>query len=67
MLWFTISVIVCICMYVLVIFFLFWLALGQFLGKKLAFWFSACSVLMVIPLLLVRPSFPLVSLNGGFR
>ena len=34
------------------------------LGKKLSFWLSACSVLIVQPLLQVRPSYPFVSWNG---
>ena len=34
------------------------------LGKKLSFWFSACSVLIVVPL---RHSFPLVSTTDGVR
>ena len=52
LLWFTISIIVCLCMYVLVIFFYFILnsRLAIF-GKKLSFWFSACSGLIVLPLL----------------
>ena len=33
-------------------------------GQKLSFWFSACSVLIVVPLLSVRPSFPLVYWNA---
>ena len=40
---------------------------GQFLGKKLSFWLSACSVLIVAPLLFVHPSFPLVFWNGRFQ
>ena len=31
------------------------------------FLLSACSVLIVVPLLLVRPSFPLVSWTAGVR
>ena len=34
---------------------------GHCLGKTLSFWLSACSVLIVVPLLYVCPSFPLVS------
>ena len=41
--------------------------LANYLGKKLAFWLSACSVLFVVSLLLVRPSFPLVSWTEGVR
>ena len=40
---------------------------GQFFGKKLSFWLSACSVLIVVPLLEMRPSFPLVSWTEGIR
>ena len=29
---------------------LFWIAVGHFLGEKLSFWLSACSVLIVVPL-----------------
>ena len=48
LLWFTISVIVCLCMYVLVKI-LFWTPFGHFFfGKKLSFWLSACSVLIVV-------------------
>ena len=32
--------------------------------KKLSFWLSACSVLIVVPIRKVHPSFPLVSWNG---
>ena len=31
--------------------------LASYLGKTLFFWLSACSVLIVVPLLKVRPSF----------
>ena len=41
--------------------------LAKCLVKKLSFWLSACSVLIVVPLLLVRHSFPLVSLTEGVR
>ena len=34
--------------------------LGKYLRKQLFFWLSACSVLIVVPLLLVRLSFPFV-------
>ena len=57
-------------------FFLFWIAVVWpfffffffsffffFLFKKLSSWLLACSVLRVVPLLKVRPSFPLVSWN----
>ena len=40
---------------------------SQFLGKKLSFWLSACSVLIVVPLLYVRPSFPFVFWTEGVR
>ena len=51
LLWFTISVTVCLCMYVLVEF-LFWIIiLANFLGNKLSFWLSACGVLIVVPML----------------
>ena len=40
---------------------------GQFVGRKLSFWLSACNVLIVVPLLYVRPSFPLVSWTEGVR
>ena len=33
----------------------------------MSFWLSACSVLIVVPLLLVRSSFPLVSPTEGVR
>ena len=43
---------------------LFWIAVWPlFLEDILSFWLSACSVLIVVPLLKMRPSFPLVSLN----
>ena len=55
-------------MYVLVNFFILDCRLAnQFLGKKLYFWLCACSVLIVMPLLYVRPSFPLVSWMAGVR
>ena len=45
LLWFIMYVIVCLCMYVLVIFFIILDSrLAKFLGKKLSFWFSACTV-----------------------
>ena len=50
LLWFTISVIVYLCMYVLVNV-LFWIAVWPFFGKKMSLWLSACSVLIVVPLL----------------
>ena len=34
--------------------------LACFFGKKLPFWLSTCSVLIVVPLLYVCPSLPLV-------
>ena len=40
---------------------------GRRAGKKLPFWLSACSVLIVVPLLLVRPSVPLVSWTEGVK
>ena len=46
---------------------IFGLQFGHFLGKKLSIWLSACSVLIVVPLLLVRPSFSLVSCTEGVR
>ena len=53
-------VIVCLCMFVKVQFFILVSSLVIF-GKKMSFWLSACSVLIVVPLLQVRPSFPSVS------
>ena len=47
--YFTISVIVCLCMYVWVNV-LFWISVWPFFGKKLSFWLSACSVSIVVPL-----------------
>ena len=47
-------------MYVLVKI-LFLIAIRPIFGKVTALRLSACSVLIVVPLLLVRPSFPLVS------
>ena len=63
--WFTIYVI--ICLYVLHVCvadfsFIFDSRLVIW-GKKLSFKLSACSVLIVAPLLLMHPSFPLVSWN----
>ena len=50
--WFTISVIVCLCMYVLVIFFFILDSrLAKYFGKKLSFRLSACCVLIVMPML----------------
>ena len=46
LLWFTISVTVCS-----VENFILDSHLANFLGKKLSFWLSACSVLIVVPLL----------------
>ena len=60
LLWFTISVIERLCMYALVKF-LFWIAVRPILGRKLSFWISAYTVLIVVSLLLVRTSFDLVS------
>ena len=40
---------------------------GRREGKKLPFWLSAYSVLIVVPLLLVRPSVPLVSWTEGVK
>ena len=57
---FTISVIERLCMYVLVKV-LFWIAVWPIFGKILSFWLSACSVLTVVPLFYVCPSFPMVS------
>ena len=54
-------------MYVLVNLFSFWITIWPFLGKKLSFWLSACTVLIVVPLLKVRHSFPLVSWTEGIR
>ena len=36
-------------------------------GKKLSFWLSACSGLIMVPLLYVRPSFPSKSSTEGIR
>ena len=36
-----------------------------FLRKKLSFWLSACSILIVVPLLKLRPSFPLICWTEG--
>ena len=50
--------------------FFFYFCYSQFtnyFGKKLSFWLSACSILIVVPLLLVRSSFPLVSWTEGVR
>ena len=47
--YFTISVIVCLCMYVLVKFFFLDSRLVIFWNKQ-SFWLSACSVLIVVPL-----------------
>ena len=63
------SVTECLCMYVLVIFIFildsrlasFWKKTKNNKNKKTSFWLSACSVLIVVQLRLVRPSFPLVS------
>ena len=41
--------------------------LANYLGKKLSFWLPACSDLIVVQLLLVRPSFPLMSWTDGDR
>ena len=41
--------------------------LAIFLGRKLSFRFSACSVLFVVPLFKMRPFFPLVSWTEGVR
>ena len=41
--------------------------LASFLGKELSFWLSACSILIVLPLLYVRPSLPMVSWTEGVR
>ena len=37
----------------------------HFLGNELSFWLSACSVLIVVPLLLQRSSFHLMSWTEG--
>ena len=50
LLWFNIFVSVCICMYVLVIFFSFWKAVWPIFIKKLSFWLSTCRVLIVVPM-----------------
>ena len=59
---------VCHCMslpvYLMIFFFILDSRLSIF-GKKLSFWPSACLVLIVVPLLYVRPSFPLVSWVEG--
>ena len=44
-----------------------WLAVRPVLGKKLSFSLSAGSVLVVVPLLLVRSSFPSMSWTEGVR
>ena len=49
LLWFTISVIACLCMYILVKNFLLDSRLANYFGKNLPFWLSACSVLTVVP------------------
>ena len=41
--------------------------LAKFMGKKLFFWLSACNVVIVVPFLEVRPTFPLVSWTEGVR
>ena len=41
--------------------------LANYLGKKLSFWLPACSVLIVMPLLQVHPSFSLVFWMEGVR
>ena len=41
--------------------------LANFWRKQLSLWLSACSVLIVVPLVLVRPSFPLVYWTEGVR
>ena len=41
--------------------------LANCLGKKLSFWLSVCSILIVVPLVLVHPSFPLVSWTESVR
>ena len=41
--------------------------LANYLGKKLSLWLSACSVLIMVQLLLLRPSFPSVSWTEGVR
>ena len=64
LLWFVVSMVVCLCMYVLVGF-LFSMVVWHFWGKKLSIRFSACSVLVVAPLPKVSPSFPLVSSTEG--
>ena len=50
LLWFTISVIVCLCIYALVKF-LFLIVVWPIFGKETAFWLSACSILIVVLLL----------------
>ena len=67
LLWFIISIIVYLCIYVLVIFFLFWIAVEPLFGKETVFLLSACCVLILIPLLLVRPAFLLVSWTQGVK
>ena len=57
-LYFSISAIVCLCMYV---------RLAGCLGRRLFFWLSAGGVLVVVLLLWVRPSSPLVSWTEGVR
>ena len=45
-------VILCLCMYVLMISFLFWIHVWLlFLGKRLSLWLSASSVSIVVPML----------------
>ena len=36
-------------------------------GERVSFWLSTCSVLIVVPLLEMRPSFPWVSWTEGVR
>ena len=51
--------------------FLFWIAVWHFFleieTKQLSMWLPACSVLIVVPLLLRRLFLPLVSWTEGFR
>ena len=60
------SVIVCLCMHVLVKI-LFWIALWPFLGERHCPFGFLLLVLIVVPLLKVRPSFLLVSWTEGIR
>ena len=66
LLWFYVSVIVCLCVYVLVKF-LFWIAVGPIFGKETVLLASCLKCLIVMLLLFMRPSFPLVSWMDGVK